>query len=49
MLEPLAGLINAAAKRGQVFVVTHSEKLAGFLEGATVRTAQLLAGATVLA
>ena len=49
MLEPLAGLINAAAKRGQVFVVTHSEKLAGFLKDATVRTAQLVGGATELA
>ena len=31
------------------FVVTHSEELAGALKGATVRTAQLVEGATVLA
>ncbi|MCA1828501.1 MAG: AAA family ATPase, partial [Myxococcales bacterium] len=48
MLEPLAGLINAAARRGQVFVVTHSERLARFLKDATVRTAALASSATVL-
>src|SRR5262249_31106315 len=48
MLGPLAGLISAAAKRQQVFVVTHSDKLAGALTGATVRTAQLVGGSTVL-
>lgn len=48
MIAPLAGLIDAAARRGQVFLVTHSEKLAAALDGATVRTAQLVGGATVL-
>jgi len=37
-----------SAKRQHVFVVTHSDKLAGALTGATVRTAQLVGGSTVL-
>jgi predicted ATPase len=35
LLEPLAGLIRAAAERAQIIVVTHSEALVGHLE--TVR------------
>jgi predicted ATPase len=32
LLEPLAGLIHAAAERTQVIVVTHAEALVGYLE-----------------
>lgn len=49
MLEPLSRLILSASKRGQVFVVTHSDALARFLAGATVFTLQKEAGATTLA
>jgi predicted ATPase len=48
MMEPLARLILSAARRGQVFVVTHSETLAGLLEGATVHSLEKLEGATVI-
>ena len=46
MLEPLSRLVVAASKRGQVFVVTHSDALARFLEGATVLHLQKHEGAT---
>jgi len=49
MLEPLARLIVSASKRGQVFVVTHSDALARFLDGATVYTLQKHGGATSIA
>jgi len=49
MLEPLARLIVSASKRGQVFVVTHSDALARFLNGATVYTLQKHGGATSIA
>jgi predicted ATPase len=48
MLDPLAKLIDAAAKRGQVFLVTHSEKLAALVHGASVHTVEKHGGATVL-
>src|SRR2546430_4827720 len=46
MLEPLSRLVVAASKRGQVFVVTHSDALARSLEGATVLHLQKREGAT---
>jgi predicted ATPase len=44
LLEPLAGLIHAAAKRAQVIVVTHAEALVGHLEsvGESTNPAQVL-------
>ena len=47
--SPLARLIVSASKRGQVFVVTHSDALARFLDGATVYTLQKHGGATSIA
>ena len=49
MVEPLSRLIVSASKRGQVFVVTHSDALARSLEGATVHTLQKHGGATSIA
>ncbi|MFL5406494.1 MAG: AAA family ATPase [Myxococcales bacterium] len=46
MLEPLSRLIRSASERGQVFVVTHSDALAGFLRGAAVFTLEKHEGAT---
>jgi predicted ATPase len=46
MLEPLSRLIVSASKRGQVFVVTHSDALARCLDGATVHALQKHDGAT---
>jgi predicted ATPase len=46
MLEPLSRLIVSASKRGEVFVVTHSDGLGQFLEGATLHTLQKHEGAT---
>lgn len=45
-LEPLSRLIVSASKRGQVFGVTHSDALAGCLNGATVHALQKHDGAT---
>lgn len=44
LLEPLAGLIHAAAERSQVIVVTHAEVLVGHLEtvGESTTAAQVL-------
>jgi predicted ATPase len=50
-LPPVANLIGAASRRGQIFVVTHSEALADLLEksaGATARLLQKRDGATTL-
>jgi predicted ATPase len=49
MLEPLSRLILEASRRGQVFVVTHSEGLARLLEGAAIHMLQKHAGATSIA
>ncbi len=46
MLAPLSRLIVSASKRGQVFVVTHSDALARLLDGATVHTLRKDDGAT---
>lgn len=46
MTEALAKLIHGAAERGQVFVVTHSERLAQALEGAKVYRLGKMDGAT---
>ena len=51
LLEPLAGLIAAAAQRTQVWVVTHSEALAQHLErhgDTTARRVRLQDGETVI-
>jgi predicted ATPase len=49
MLDALAELISAAATRGQIFLVTHSERLARGLQGAAVHALSKDGGATVLA
>jgi len=46
MLEPLSRLILSASGRGQIFLVTHSDALAGHLRGATVHTLQKHEGAS---
>lgn len=42
MLRPLARLIGEASRRGQIFVVTHSQPLAQMLEAEAGATTQLL-------
>jgi predicted ATPase len=49
MLDALAELISAAARRGQIFVVTHSERLARALPGAEIHAVEKRDGATTLA
>jgi predicted ATPase len=49
MLDALAELIASAAARGQIFLVTHSERLARALPGAAVHALSKDSGATVLA
>ena len=47
LMKPLAGLIAKAAERSQVWLVTHSERLAQALAGeGAVRTVHKVAGAT---
>jgi predicted ATPase len=48
MLDALAELISAAARRGQIFLVTHSERLARALPGAAIHSVAKVEGATVL-
>jgi predicted ATPase len=48
MIDALAELISGAARRGQIFLVTHSERLARALPGAAIRTVEKRDGATGL-
>jgi predicted ATPase len=48
MLDALAQLISAAAARGQIFVVTHSERLARSLREARIHLVEKRDGATEL-
>jgi predicted ATPase len=49
MIDALAELISGAARRGQIFLVTHSERLARALPGAAITTVSKHDGATILA
>ena len=48
MIDALAELISGAARRGQIFLVTHSERLARALPCAAIHTVTKSDGATVL-
>jgi predicted ATPase len=48
MIDALAELISGAARRGQIFLVTHSERLARALPGAAIHTVSKSDGATLL-
>jgi predicted ATPase len=48
MIDALAELISGAARRGQIFLVTHSERLARALPGAAITTVAKQDGATTL-